>query len=312
MPHTIVGLGEALWDILPSGKHLGGAPLNFVYIASLFGDDAIVATRIGTDSLGNEIKKELAARNLDPEGVQVDTVLPTGTVNVTFKNDQPQYEIRQPVAWDSLVWSPEWKQIAAHTDAVCFGTLAQRASTSRETIENFLESMPSHCLRVLDINLRPPFYSREVIETSLFRANVLKLNEVELPEVASMFGLNRETTEAEIQAVLRKFDIKIGLVTCGERGAIAAKDDEVVKHPGFSVKVRDTIGAGDAFTAAATHCLLAGLDLGRTLAVANRWASWVASQPGGMPPLDEETLREMLAFAYSAEESGSAPTRKST
>jgi fructokinase len=311
MAHTIVGLGEALWDILPSGKHLGGAPLNFVYIASLLGEDAIVATRVGKDSFGNEIRRELGARNLDPSGIQIDPILPTGTVNVTFKNDQPQYEIRQPVAWDALEWSPEWKEIAARADAVCFGTLAQRASKSRKTIENFLENTSSHCLRVLDINLRRPFYSPELIESSLFRTNVLKLNEVELPEVAAMFGLNRETTEAEIQAVLRKFGIRVGLVTCGEHGAIAAKDDRVVKHPGFSVKVRDTIGAGDAFTAAATHCLLAGMDLERTLTVANRWASWVASQPGGMPPLPEETRREMLALTHSAQESGSAQTRKS-
>ena len=304
MAHTVVGLGEALWDILPSGKHLGGAPLNFAYIASLLGEDAIAATRIGNDSLGDEIRKELGARNFDLSGMQIDAKLPTGTVDVTFKNGQPLYEIRQPVAWDALEWSPQWREIATSSDAVCFGTLAQRASKSRETIESFLENTPSGSLRVLDINLRRPFYSPEVIESSLLRANILKLNEVELPEVAAMFGLNRETTEAEIQAVLHKFDIEIGLVTCGEHGAIAVRGEEMVRHPGFSVKVRDTIGAGDAFTAAAAHCLLAGLDLERMLAVANRWASWVASQAGGMPPLSEETRREMAALTNSAKELG--------
>ena len=297
MPHTIVGLGEALWDVLPTEKHLGGAPLNFTYIASLLGDDAIIATRIGNDSLGNQIRNELEARYLEMSGLQIDSKLPTGAVDVSFKNGQPHYEIREPAAWDALDWTSQWREIAARADAVCFGTLAQRAAKSRQTIENFVDHTRSSCLRVLDINLRRPFYSRELIEASMSRANVLKLNEVELPEVAAMFGLNRDRMEEELWALLERFDLEVGFVTCGAHGAMAARGDQIVLHPGFAVSVSDTIGAGDAFTAAAAHCLLLGMDLERTLAVANRWASWVASQPGGMPPLSEETRREMLSFA---------------
>lgn len=297
MAYSIVGIGEALWDILPTETHLGGAPLNFTYIASLLGDDAVVATRVGNDSLGKQIRNELEARHLETSGLQIDSKLPTGAVDVSFKNGQPHYEIREPAAWDALDWSSQWCEIAARADAVCFGTLAQRAPKSRQTIENFVDHTRSGCLRIVDINLRPPFYSRELIEASLFRANVLKLNDVELPEIAGMFGLNRAHMEEELQTLLERFDVEIGFVTCGAHGAMAARGDQSVRHPGFPISVCDTIGAGDAFTAAAAHCLLSGIDLERTLAVANRWASWVASQPGGMPPLSEETRQEMLSFA---------------
>lgn len=294
MPHTIVGLGEALWDILPSGKHLGGAPLNFAYITSLLGDNAVIASRIGNDPLGREIETVLRARNLDLSGIQIDSELPTGTVDVSFKNDQPHYEIREPVAWDALEWSPKWRAIASKCDAVCFGSLAQRAPKSRGTIENFVESAHRDCIRVCDINLRMPFYSREVVESSLQMSTILKTNDEELPEIAAMFGLNRERTEQEMRAVLDKFGLKTVFVTRGERGAMAGTAAEVVEHPGFSVQVRDTIGAGDAFTAAAVHCVLRGMSLEKTLAFANRWASWVASQAGGMPAITEKLRLEML------------------
>src|SRR5579885_579364 len=160
----IVGIGEALWDVLPSGKHLGGAPLNFAYIASLLGNRSVIASRVGQDALGRKIRNELSARNLDTSAVQVDLNLPTGTVDVRFQNGQPEYEIRKPVAWDALEWSSEWQRLARRCDAVCFGTLAQRSSQSRATILQFVEHTPRSSLRVFDINLRKPFYSREMIE----------------------------------------------------------------------------------------------------------------------------------------------------
>jgi fructokinase len=294
MPHTIVGLGEALWDLLPSGKHLGGAPLNFAYIASLLGENALIATRIGNDILGQEIETVLRARNLDLSGIQIDHELPTGTVDVSFKNGHPQYEIREPVAWDALEWSPKWREIASKCDALCFGSLAQRAPKSRGTIENFLENTRPDCLKVFDINLRRPFYSREVIESSLALTTILKTNDEELPEIAAMFSLSCERTEQEMHAVLEKFGLKMVFVTRGERGALAATAEEIVEHPGFSVQVRDTVGAGDAFTAAAIHCVLVEMSLEKTLAFANRWASWVASQAGGMPAITEKLRLEML------------------
>jgi fructokinase len=295
MPHTIVGVGEALWDMLPSGKHLGGAPLNFAYIASLLGDNAIIATRIGADSLGEEIRSELNRHSLDLSGIQIDSKLPTGTVNVSFQNGQPSYEIRQPVAWDALEWSAKWHEIAVKSHAVCFVTLAQRSLNSRKTIQHFLENTRRDCLRVFDINLRTPFYSREIIESALRFTTVLKMNDVELPEIAAMFGVTASDPQTQMLELRSKFDLEAIFVTRGEHGAMAANRREFIEHRGFSVRVHDTIGAGDAFTAAATHCLLAGVGLEKTLKMANRWASWVASQAGGMPAISEELRSEMLS-----------------
>jgi len=297
----VVGLGEALWDMLPTGKHLGGAPLNFAYIASLLGEHALIASRIGNDPLGAEIQSELGGRNLDTSGIQTDSKLPTGTVDVRFRGGQPEYEIRQPAAWDALEWTPKWGEIAAKCDAVCFGSLAQRASKSRQTIQNFLENTRPACLRVFDINLRRPFYDREVIDSSLHLATILKLNDLELPEIAAILSLKGDSTRVLMQQLLDRFGLKMVFVTCGEHGATAANKEKIVSHPGFKVHVRDTIGAGDAFTAAAIHCVLRGIDLEKTLAIANQWASWVASQAGAMPPIGEkERLKMLSGVALSA------------
>ncbi|HWC16859.1 MAG TPA: carbohydrate kinase [Terriglobales bacterium] len=292
--YTIVGLGEALWDMLPTGKHLGGAPLNFAYIASLLGNHSVIATRVGDDSLGREMRSGLERRQLDTTAIQVDRELPTGMVDVQFQNGQPEYEIRQPAAWDAMEWSDEWIRIARACDAVCFGSLAQRASQSRSTILNFLENTRPGCLKVFDINLRKPFYSPDVIESSLRLSTVLKLNDLELPQVAGLFNLKGDTMAALMAQLLHKFDLKMVVVTRGELGAIATDGLDVVEHPGLAVRVSDTIGAGDAFSAASAHCLLRGMSLKKTLEVANRWASWVASQPGGMPVMSAALRSEML------------------
>lgn len=286
--HTVVGLGEALWDMLPSGKHLGGAPLNFAYIASLLGDRSLIATRIGNDALGEEIQHELTARGLDITAMQIDDALPTGTVDVTFSNGQPAYEIRKPAAWDNMQFSPEWQDIGGTCDALCFGTLAQREQASRATIKNLLAHTRPECLRVFDINLRRPFYSKEIIEESIRLASVLKMNDLELPEVAAMFGIESSTNQDRMRALLNRFGLRAIFVTCGERGAMALTTEAFAHHPGFPIRVQDTIGAGDAFAAAATHSLLSGHDLQETLEFANGWASWVASQAGGMPKLERE------------------------
>ena len=279
--------------MLPSGKHLGGAPLNFAYIVSLLGNRAVIATRVGEDDLGREIRSELGARNVDTSAIQTDTKLPTGTVDVQFQNGQPEYDIRKPVAWDALEWSSDWQRLARRCNAVCFGTLAQRSAESRSTILRFLEHTPASCLRVFDINLRKPFYSRTVIEAALRFTAVLKMNDLELPQLAEMFGISGQSPTELMPAMRQKLGVKLMLVTRGERGAAATDGSSVVEHPGFAVKVRDTIGAGDAFSAAVTHCLMRGMDLEQTLAFANRWASWVASQAGGMPVLNEQERKAM-------------------
>lgn len=288
MPHLIVGLGEALWDMLPAGRYLGGAPLNFAYIASLLGNEAVIATRVGKDAFGLEILAELNRHKLNTKAIQIDAELPTGTVEVRFENGQPEYDFKKPVAWDVMEWSSAWQHLARQCDAVCFGTLAQRSAQSRSTILRFVEHTRSSCLRVFDINLRRPFISRSAIEGALPLTTVLKMNDLELPQIAEMFGISGRSSAELMLAMQRQFGVKLLLVTRGEHGAAATDGSRIVEQPGFTITVRDTIGAGDAFSAAATHCLLAGVSLDHTLIFANQWAAWVASQAGGMPVLGEE------------------------
>jgi fructokinase len=291
---TVVGLGEALWDLLPDRRHVGGAPLNFSYISSLLNSRALVLTRVGNDSLGSELRRELARRGIDTNHIQRDFRLPTGTVEVTVSDDaQPSYEIRHPAAWDELEWTVEWRRLAQQSDAVCFGTLSQRAERSRTTIQSFLRETSPECIRVFDVNLRPPYYARDVIVDSLELASIVKFNEAEYSEVTAMVGLRPALNAGDIQAFVRKFDFELVCVTRGDRGSIMATPDHSFEHPGFATEVRDTIGAGDAFTAAVVHCWLSGKNLEVTSQFANCWASWVASQSGGMPLMDEKLRHGM-------------------
>lgn len=288
---TVVGLGEVLWDMLPQGKQLGGAPTNFAYMCGLLGHHAVVASAIGTDALGEELPKRLNELKLDTSSIQVSREHPTGTVNVALDGDgQPKYEIEENVAWDFLVWTPGWQQIAARADVICFGTLAQRSAISRETIQAFLRATPPNAIRIFDVNLRQTFFSADVLAESLRLANVAKLNDTELPVVMSLLGLtsNDETSSA---ACLRSaFGLDLVCVTRGDRGSLLVRETEFDEHPGFSVRVPDLVGAGDAFTAALAHHLLHGSSLRVMDEAANRMGAWVASQPGGTPRADAEVL----------------------
>lgn len=285
-PHTIVGIGEALWDLLPAGRHIGGAPLNFAYISSLLGERGIAITRVGDDELGHELKRELSQRGVDPSYVQRDAILPTGQVSVIIsENGQPSYEIPHPSAWDALQWTPELKRLAQAADAVCFGTLGQRSAESRSTIRTFLQETRADCTRIFDINLRAPFYSPDLIRESLALSTIAKLNEAEFIEVSRMFGLPEAANVDSLQAFARRFDLRVLCITRGAQGSLIATPNCVVEHPGFVTEVRDTIGSGDAFAAAVAHQWIRGSSLETMSAVANKWASWVASQVGGMPPL---------------------------
>ena len=182
--YKVVGLGEILWDMLPDGKQLGGAPANFAYISTLLGDDGIVATRLGSDSLGNEALRQLAALGVTTGFVQSDTVHPTGTVQVEVDHaGQPKFEIAEGVAWDFLEWTPHWQELSAQVDAICFGSLAQRALTSRATIRQFLGAARKQAVRVFDVNLRQAFFSQEVLSGSMKAADIVKLNHEELPRI---------------------------------------------------------------------------------------------------------------------------------
>ena len=298
--HTVVGIGEVLWDLLPGVRHAGGAPLNFSYICSLLGEHAVVASRIGSDVLGTDLIHEMSCRNVDISCVQRDQALPTGTAAVVLSADgQPTFEIRQPAAWDAFEWTAAWEHLAGQADAVCFGTLAQRSTKSRATIRTFLENRRPDCAAIFDANLRMPFYSSEVILNSLEIATVAKLNEAEFAEIAAMVGLAGATTPGNLQAFAGNFHLDLVCVTRGSRGSLLATSTEAFDHAGFPVEVKDTIGAGDAFAAAVAHGWLAKAGLERTSEIANRWAAWVASQAGAMPLLDAES-RNRLPSAGNA------------
>lgn len=288
-----MGLGEVLWDLLPSGRQLGGAPTNFAYISTLLGDRGEIASRVGNDNLGNVAIQRLTALGVDSSYVQRDASHPTGTVKVQVnRRGQPRFTIREHVAWDFLRWTENWKQLARRADAVCFGTLAQRSGDSRKTIAQFLRS--TRAIRVFDVNLRQGFFSDDVLHQSIPMATIVKMNDDELPVVLKLLG--RKSRNAELAAKqLLEFGPKLICVTRGHRGSLLFTRRALAEHPGFRVRVRDTIGAGDAFTAALVHAYLRGASLEKMNDAANRMGSWVASQAGGTPMIGKKELRRSLA-----------------
>lgn len=271
----VFSLGEVLWDLLPSGPVLGGAPANFACHARALGAETTLVSRVGDDESGREI-----LARLPHDAIQVDPKRPTGTVSVTLEAGQPHYTIHENVAWDAI----EPDTHVREADAVCFGSLAQRSSISRVSIQQMVAATRPDALRVFDINLRQSFYSREVIETSLALANVLKLNDAELPVIEEMFALRG------IETIAVRFDLRAVALTRGAAGSALWADGARVEHPGVPATVRDTIGAGDSFTAALTLGLLAGRPLDRILDHANRVAAYVCSQSGATPPLPPELI----------------------
>ena len=283
--HTIVGLGEVLWDLLPSGRQLGGAPANFAYCAHLLGNHGVVVSRAGSDTLGSELRDRLGESGISDEYIQNDPVLPTGTVNVNVDfAGQPEFEITYPAAWDFLEWNGELEQLARSCDVVCLGTLAQRSEQSRSTILKFLQGTRNECLRVFDVNLRQSFYSAEIILQSLEKATAVKLNEHELPIVANLLGI---AVNEFCQSILTRFQLQFVCVTRGEKGSVLLGRDGMHEHSGFQIKVKDTVGAGDAFTAGLVHEYLRGSSLAQMNDTANRMGAWVASQAGGMPRVEK-------------------------
>jgi fructokinase len=280
---VIVGLGELLWDLLPDGASLGGAPANFAYVTRLFGDHGFVASRVGRDSRGQQALDRMRQLGLGVDHVQIDSAHATGTVNVEIDaKGQARFEIADPVAWDFLEWTPDWKNLAKGAEAVCFGSLAQRSATSRATIRNFLDGA-SDAVRVFDVNLRQSYYSPEILSESMKRADIVKVNDEELPKIMALSGFSHRDERHSAQYLLAAFDLKLICVTRGARGSIIVAKNGVDEHPGFHVKVADTVGSGDAFTAALTHEYLKGSSLGVMNETANQVGAWVASQSGGMP-----------------------------
>jgi fructokinase len=293
---TVVGLGEILWDIFPEGKQLGGAPANFTHITNLLGDHGMLASRIGNDVPGKRAVDKLSRIGLDITCLQFDFSLPTGTVQVSVnKEGEPNYKIAEPVAWDHFEWTREWKTLARRADAVCFGSLAQRASQSRATIQQFLNAMDKDAARVFDVNLRQAFYTPEIIAESLKIADVVKLNQEELRVVAEMVGIPHTEDRASAERLRDDFQLELVCVTRGANGSILCSKNECDVHPGFHVKVADMVGAGDAFTAGLVRHYLRKSPLAKMNDAANRLGAWVASQKGAMPTPGKRQLKKVHA-----------------
>ena len=295
MEKYVVGIGEALFDCLPDGRKLGGAPANFAYHVSQFGLNGWAISAIGDDELGEEIVETF-------EKVGVDHIFPvveqpTGTVKVTLDSKGiPQYEICLGVAWDNVPLTKEMLDVAKRTEAICFGSLAQRSQKSRETIHAFMDAAPKEALRVFDINLRQNWYTAEVISESLNRANVLKINDEELDAVATMLlgvpsvpgKLNPEKTRLVCRDLIAKYDLKMLILTCGATGSYVFTDTEESYVATPKVTVADTVGAGDSFTATFVAQILLGKSIRQAHERAVAVAAFVCTQNGAMPVLPEE------------------------
>src|ERR1700686_1743551 len=291
---VIVGIGEVLWDLLLTGPQLGGAPANFAYHAAALGAEAHVITRVGNDDLGRKILRRFSDMGLQhsdvQSNVQVDERAPTGTASVTLSGDGlAHFAVQENVAWDFLDATPEALTLVNEAHAVCFGSLAQRSEPSRNAIQQLVESTSNDALRVFDVNLRRPFYTRDVIERSLQLANVLKLNDDELPSLAAMFNLTG-STEKQIECLAQIFSLQVVALTRGPNGSLlyqtnARRWSDCASRP---VTIVDTVGAGDSFTAALVLGLLCKMDLDEINSIANEVARYVCSQPGATPPLPSE------------------------
>lgn len=286
MNEIVVGMGEALWDVLPEGKKIGGAPANFAYHVSQFGLPACVVSAVGDDALGHEIIENFTSKGLNH---LIETVpYPTGTVQVEI--DQagvPQYEIKENVAWDNIPLSPRLEALARNTKAVCFGSLAQRNVVSRNTINSFLDAMPQteDTLVVFDVNLRQGFYNKEILCDSMKRCNILKINDEELVTVSRMFGYPGIDLQDKCWILLGKYNLKMLILTCGINGSYVFTPGNVSFQPTPKVEVADTVGAGDSFTAAFMASIIKGKRVNEAHSRAVRTSAYVCTRKGAMPIL---------------------------
>ena len=304
-PALMVGLGELLWDLLPSGKFLGGAPANFAYMANALGDRGVIASRLGNDALGREAYGVLQRLGLTASYVQLDENHVTGRAEVVIDSGgSPTFTIKEAVSWDFLEWTASWRKLAERADVICFGSLAQRSPASAATIEKFLLSARPECLRIFDVNLRQSFHSADVLARSLHHATIVKLTDQELARVSSVLLSGKGDEVSLGRRLLSEFDLKLVCVTRGARGSLLLSGSDAIEHKGLEVKVVDTIGAGDAFTACLAHHWLRGRSLVEMSDSANRLASWVVTQPGAMPAIEALELRELLDGGRQADSSG--------
>ncbi|QDT37653.1 carbohydrate kinase family protein [Stratiformator vulcanicus] len=282
-----VGLGELLWDIFEDGERPGGAPANVAYHANQLGLRGVIVSRVGSDERGNGLLDHLQTKSLSRRYVQQDETHPTGTVTVHNANTGPAYSIHEDVAWDYIDATDDVLALMREADAICFGSLAQRTEQSRKTIQRCLDAGSENCLKVFDVNLRPPHNSADVMRPSATLCNVLKLNEDEVPDVAEMLGM----AEREIEPFAKAFaesQNAIVAITLGSEGCLLSRGDEIHRAPSKQVEVADTVGAGDSFTAGLVYGLLHDWPLEKVGRFANRIGGLVASSEGAMPDLEDD------------------------
>ncbi len=287
----VVGLGEVLWDVLPEGKKLGGAPANFAYHAGQFlgQDNTMAISALGEDALGDETIEALREHGLNDLMPRVP--YPTGTVQVTLaEGGIPTYDIRENVAWDNIPFDHDIQHIARNCRAVCFGSLAQRNVVSRETIHRFLDATPADCLKIFDINLRQQFYTKDIIQESIRRCNVLKINDEELVLIGRMFGYPGLDIENKCWLILGKYNLDMLVLTCGTNGSYVFTPGQMSFQETPKVKVADTVGAGDSFTGSFVAAILNGKLVTEAHKLAVEVSAFVCTQNGAMPTLPAELL----------------------
>ena len=295
MKPVVLGIGELLWDLLPAGPQVGGAPANFARHAQALGAAAHVVARVGDDQLGRGLVENLLEAGLAVDGIQIDTIHPTGTVTVAVDaGGQPNFTIHENVAWDHLEATPAALDLARKADALCFGSLAQRSGASRAAIRQLIAAAPSHALRIFDMNLRQQFYDAEILRESLDRADVCKLNDAELPVAARLLECEGDSEESLLENLRVRHGLHLVVCTRGGRGSLLLGQGTRCDHPGVSATVRDTVGAGDAFTAVVAMGLLRNRPLEEISRAANEIAAFVCSRDGATPSLPE-ALRERIS-----------------
>ena len=288
MKRYIIGLGEALWDVLPEGKKLGGAPANFAYHAGQFGLDTVAISALGEDALAEETIEALKEHDLNYLMPRVP--YPTGTVQVTLaEGGIPTYDIKEGVAWDNIPYTDEMAEIAKNARAVCFGSLAQRNKVSRENIRKFLADTPADSLKICDINLRQQFYSKEVLEDSFRLCNILKINDEELVVVNRMFGYDGLDMRQTCEKMVQDYGLKMLVLTCGTNGSYVFTDDGLTSFQDTpKVEVADTVGAGDSFTGSFCACILNGKPVQEAHKTAVQVSAFVCTQNGAMPVIPDK------------------------
>ena len=294
MTGMVFGVGEILWDLLPSGPQLGGAPANFAFHVAGLGIPADVVSRVGQDARGEAIRTRFSEMRLPGTLLQTDSALPTGTVSVRLSPaGVPDYIIHEPAAWDGLAATAEALSAMASAGAVCFGSLAQRSSDARDAIQKLVAATPDTALRIFDVNLRQHYYDRPVVEASLVLANVLKLNEDEVAPITNMVGVSGDL-EPRVEQLADRFGLRVVVVTRGEAGSLLLSDGRWSRRPACTVHVQDSVGAGDAFTSVLCVGILRGINLDTVNEVANEVAAFVCASRGASPSLPDR-FRERLA-----------------